>query len=85
MKTIIAAAMAILMTAAPAWAAKPQRAIVLTGKAMTDVLKQCSRTAPIRGEGWFKPTPAQINMLDRQTATRLDERNSPPKKGMSLI
>lgn len=79
MKTCIAAMAAIIAMTGPASAAKPQRATVLTGKAMSEVLKQCSRAAPLKGEGWFKPTTAQIATLDRLAATKLTGRTGVPK------
>lgn len=81
MKTCIAAMTAIMAMTASASAARPQRAVTLTGKAMTEVLKQCSRVAPIKGEAWFKPTAAQIATLDRLAAAKLNGHGGITKVG----
>lgn len=49
----------------------PQRVTVLAGDAARSVMRQCSRPTPPPGQGSFRPTPAQIAMLDRAAAARI--------------
>jgi len=51
--------------ATTAHAAVPRRVTILTGTAAAEALQQCSRPSPLKGTGRFKPTAAQIAMLDR--------------------
>jgi len=67
---MIAYALAALTAVAGANTGPPQRTTMLTGKAAAEVMKQCSRSVPARGQGLFRPTAAQIAMLDHAAAAR---------------
>lgn len=62
--TILAAALSALVAAAPPTA----RVEMFTGRDAAALLHQCSRAAPSAGEGWYSPSPAQVDTLERAVA-----------------
>jgi hypothetical protein len=73
-RTIICVAALMAVSGTPAAAELPMRTTVLSGKDRAAVLRQCSRSTPDAGSGWFKPSAAQIAALDRAAAARYDGR-----------
>jgi hypothetical protein len=70
------AGLALLATAAgPAPRPKPTSFVILPPAMIPDMLRQCSRGAPAKGEGGWLPAPADIAALEMQLPKALIDRH----------
>lgn len=75
---------ASLCMATAAMAIPPARTTILSGQSASDVLRQCSRPAPSRGSGFFRPDDRQIVALDR-TASAASRRRLSDARDLQSI